>query len=117
MKKPTMNQNTAGAIFTSFAERLFCLSSFCVLCQLLTVSGLSIRSTQYLYYANCKKKKQTSLRQIVFMGILCITLKERNIKRFVQNCQRILLVDLVICFTLLTMKLDYCNIQGLHDQS
>jgi len=34
----------------------------------------------------CKKQQQQQhLVKIFYMGILCITLKERNIKRFVQN--------------------------------
>jgi hypothetical protein len=79
-KKTTMNQNTAGAIFTSFAECLFCLSSFCVLCPLLTVSGLSIRSTQYMYYANLKKEKKNITSSNSFHGDTLHNIKRKKYK-------------------------------------
>jgi hypothetical protein len=53
------------------------------------------------------------------MGILCITLKERNIKRFVPNrhlpkwssTEWSRLFGEFVIFTLFAMLLGYCNIQ------
>jgi hypothetical protein len=34
---------------------------------------------------SCEKKNQQHIVKIVYMWMFCITLKERNTKRFVQN--------------------------------
>jgi hypothetical protein len=69
-------------------------------------------------------KKQQQIVKIFYMWMFCITLKERNTTRFVQNWQSQVTFDRMVMnlyrtynsFSLFAMQLDYCNIQRVFEQ-
>jgi hypothetical protein len=67
------------------------------------------------------KAVKKNIVKIFYMWMFCITLKERNTKRFVQNWLRQVTFDRMVMilyktcnsFSLFAMQLDYCNIQSV----